>query len=76
MKLKDWTLPIKTNDLDIVDLASRVKFESNSVVRYLTRSNRDILYKLDEDGKHVHYICEVKVENSTKTDGHKLNFGE
>ena len=74
MKLTDWTLPLRTADLDMVDLAQRVKFESNSLVRYLTHDNRDILYKLDKDGKHVHYISEVKIDNSIKQEGHKLTF--
>ena len=74
MKLTDWTFPLKTAHLDTVDLAQRVKFESNSVVRYLTHDNRDILYMLDKDGKHVHYISEVKIDNSINKDGHKITF--
>ena len=76
MKLTDWTLPLRTADLDMVDLAQRVKFESNSLVRYLTHDNRDILYKLDKDGKHVHYISEVKIDNSIKQEGHKLTLSQ
>ena len=74
MKLTDWTLPLKTDDLDTLDLAHRVKFESNSVVRYLTHDNRDILYKLDRDGKRVHYISEVKIDNFIEHNGHKIIF--
>ena len=53
-------------------MASRVKFESNSVLRFLTPDNRDILYRLDEDGKQVHYISEVKVDNLLMTNEHKI----
>ena len=74
MKLTDWTLPLKTADLDTVDLAQRVKFESDSVVRYLTHDNRDILYKLDRDGKRVHYLSEVKIDNSIEQEGHKITL--
>ena len=48
------------------ELASRVKFESNSVIRFLTRDKRDILYRLDNDGTSVHCIGEVKVDNLLK----------
>ena len=57
-------------------MASRVKFESNSVLRFLTPDNRDILYRLDEDGKQVHYISEVKVDNQLVTEGHKIAQSE
>ena len=53
-----------------------MRFESNSIVRYLDRDNRDILYQLDKDGKSVHYIGEVKVENNFKKTGHKLALGD
>ena len=59
----EWTIPLKTEEIEKVELASRVKFESNSVVRYLTRDKRDILYRLDQDGKCVHYIGKVKADN-------------
>ena len=72
IKLTDWTLPIRTDGLEDKDLASRVKFESNSVLRFLTPDNRDILYGLDEDGKQVHYISEVKVDNLLVTNEHKI----
>ena len=65
---------METADLDALDLAQRVKFESNSVVRYLTHDSRDILYKLDRDGKHVHYISEVKIDNSIEQGGHKITL--
>ena len=76
MRLKEWKLPIKTNDLETAELASKVKFESNSIIRFLTRDNRNILYKLDKNGRDVHYITEFKVANLSKPDGHKLKFGE
>ena len=68
--------PIKTNDMDKVELASRVKFESSSVIRFLTLDNRDILFKLDTDGKHVHYISEVRADILLKNIKHKLVFSE
>ena len=76
IKPTEWTIPIKTDGIEKVELASRVKFESSSVIRYLTRDKRDILYRLDTDGKHVHYIGEVKVDNLLKTEKHKLVYNE
>ena len=72
----EWTIPLKTEDIEKVELASRVKFESNSVVRYLTRDKRDILYRLDQDGKHVHYIGEVRVDDFFLKKNHKLAHNE
>ena len=66
IKPTEWSIPFRTDDIDKDELASRVKFESNSVIRYLTRDKRDILYRLDSDGKSVQYIGEVKVDNSLK----------
>ena len=59
MKLKDWELPLRTDEYQTIDLAKRVKFESNKIIRFLTPNNRDILYELDEDGKQVRNISEV-----------------
>ena len=42
----DWTLPIKTDDFEPEELASRVRFEAKNVIRFLTKENRDILYEL------------------------------
>ena len=41
-----WTLPIKTEDIEPIELASRVRFEAKNVIRILTKDNRDILYEL------------------------------
>ena len=61
---KEWELPLKTDDIEMNELANRVKFESKDVVRFLTKNNRDILFKLDTiDYKTVHYLSEVRVEN-------------
>lgn len=49
-----------------------MRFESNSIIRYINRDNRDLLYLLDPNGKSVHYIGEVKVENFFRKHGHKL----
>ena len=66
IKPTEWTIPNRTDNIKKEELASRVKFESNSVIRYLTRDKRDILYRLDNDGRSVHYIGEVKVDNLLK----------
>ena len=68
----EFANPIRTDGLEDKELASRVKFESNSVFRFLTPDNRDILYRLDEDGKQVHYISEVKVDNQLVSQGHQI----
>ena len=72
MKPTEFANPIRTDGLEDKELATRVKFESNSVFRFLTPDNRDILYRLDEDRKQVHYISEVKVDNQLLTEGHKI----
>ena len=59
MKKKEWELPLRTNEYQTIDLAKRVKFESNKIIRFLTPNNRDILFELDEDGKQVRNISEV-----------------
>ena len=66
IKPTDWNIPFKTDDIKKEELASRVKFESSSVIRFLTRDKRDILYRLDNDGRNVYYIGEVKVDNLLK----------
>ena len=63
IKPTEWTIPFRTSGITKEELASRVKFESNSVIRYLTRDKRDILYRLDNDGTSVRYIDEVEVDN-------------
>ena len=65
-----WTIPLRTNEMDRLELASRVKFESNSVIRFLTRDKRDILFRLDGNEQTVHYIGEVKVDNLLKKRDH------
>ena len=59
MKKKEWELPLRTDEYQTIDLAKRVKFESNKIIRFLTPNNRDILFELDEDGKQVRNISEV-----------------
>ena len=71
MKPTKWVFPIKTEHYEIMDLAARVKFESNSVIRFLTRANRDILFILDtSDGKTVYYASEIRVEKMFKKEEH------
>ena len=55
-------LPIETEGIEHVELARRVKFESNNVIRILTQDNRDILFELSDDNK-VKYLSDVQVEN-------------
>ena len=68
--------------MDLFELASRVKFESNSVIRFLTRDKRDILFRfdgdeqIDGDEQTVHYIGEVKVDNLLKKRDHKIAHHE
>ena len=66
IKPTEWIIPFRTDDIKKEELASRVKFESSSVIRYLTRDKRDILYRLDNDGRSVNYIGEVQVDNLLK----------
>ena len=46
LKETNWSLPIKTDDIEPVELATRVRFEANNVVRILTKEDRDILFEL------------------------------
>ena len=58
--------------MDPIDLAKRVKFESNNVVRILTSDDRDILFELVPDQKKVKYLSEVKVEKLFYLKNHKI----
>ena len=49
--------------MDSVDLATRVKFEANDIVRVLTTDSRDILYKLEQNENVAVYMSEVRIEN-------------
>ena len=71
MEKTDWNLPIDTRGMNAFELAKRVRFESNNVIRYLTEDNRDILFLLKHDRK-VRKISEVQLENFIETDGHQL----
>ena len=55
--------------MDALELAKRVRFEANNVIRFRTKDNRDILFLLKQ-GKEVEKISEVQVENFFKTEGH------
>ena len=69
MKPTGWHLPIYSDHIDDkVELAKRVRFESNDMVRLLTRDDRDILYHLDPNGKNVHYVSEVKLYNHSNSE--------
>ena len=62
-------MPISTFGMDTVELAKRVRFEANNVIRFRTQDNRDILFLLKQD-RNVEKISEVQVENFYKTEGH------
>ena len=51
-----------TEGVEHVELARRVKFESNNVIRILTQDNRDILYDLSPNDK-VKYLSIVQLLN-------------
>ena len=52
-----------------------MRFESNNVIRFITPTeHRDILFGLDSDGKTMHYISEVRVENPFTRNNHKVAF--
>ena len=48
---RKFELPIRTEGIGHVELAKRVKFESNNVIRILTQDNQDVLLELSLDGK-------------------------
>ena len=48
---QNWKLPIKTENIEHIELAKRVKFEGNNVIRFLTQDNQDILFELSPDYK-------------------------
>lgn len=52
---------IETSDMTHTEIAERVKFESSDVIRFLTRDNRDILYKLESDLVRVKYLGETSL---------------
>ena len=64
-------MPIDTRGMDVYELAKRVRFEANNVIRYLTEDDLDILFLLSSDNT-VTKISEVQLENFVKTDGHQL----
>ena len=45
-----WGLQLKRG-ISHLELAKRVKFESNNVIRFLTQDNRDILFEMSPDNK-------------------------
>ena len=78
MQPTEWKFPFKTKDIDFIELATRVRFESKNVIRFVTPTeHRDILFSLDSDGRTMHYISEVRVENLfTKNNCHKIAYSE
>lgn len=62
---------IETSDMSCSEVAQRVKFESNDIIRFLTRDNRDILYKLHDDLIRVRYLGETSVLD-VNTDANKF----
>lgn len=68
---KEWELPVRTDDLEPMDLARRVKFESNNVIRFFKPGyNRDMLFYLEPDQKTVTYLSEVVTENLFQSGSH------
>ena len=67
-----WTIPIVTADWTPEELASRVRFESNDVIRIITEDERDILYELVPNQTEALYLSEVKVEKLFYIEGHLL----
>ena len=61
--------------MDVAELAKRVRFEANNIIRFRTKDNRDILFlvspdKNAQDTMTVTKISEVQVENFFKAEGH------
>ena len=54
-------LPVETEGIKQLELAKRVKFESNNVIRIVTQDNRDILFELSLDDK-TKYLSDVEIE--------------
>ena len=47
-EMTEWELPIQTKDIDPRELSRRTKFESNDIIRIITKDKRDILFRLYE----------------------------
>ena len=60
MEEQKLQLPIMTEGIKHLELAKRVKFESDNVIRILTLDNRDILFELLLDNK-AKYLSDVEV---------------
>ena len=39
-----------------------MKFESNDIIRFMTKDNRDILYRFNENDRKAKYLGECKVQ--------------
>ena len=74
LKELNWKVPISTDGIDAPELAKRVRFEANNIIRFRTKDSRDILFLLSQDKTTqettVTKISEVQVENFFKTEGH------
>ena len=62
-KKEDFSLPMRTNDFENAELATRIRFESKYVIRYLSLDKRDILFKINYETMKAEYICEYSAEN-------------
>ena len=61
--------------MDAPELAKRVRFEANNIIRFRTKDSRDILFLVSQDKTTqgtaiITKISEVQVENFFKTEGH------
>ena len=69
---KPWTLPDEIDNMKLLQLAKRVRFEANNVIRLLTKDNRDILFLIVPEEDRIEYLSDVQVTNVFEVDGHKL----
>ena len=58
--------PIKLDDYSAEELARRMRFESEHVIRFLSKDDRDILYLYDQRINQLQYLSEAKSINSFK----------
>ena len=74
LKELNWKVPINTDGIGVVELAKRVRFEANNIIRFRTKDSRDILFLISQDKTTqettITKISEVQVENFFKTEGH------
>ena len=74
LKELNWKVPISTDGMTVVELAQRVRFEANNIIRLRTKDSRDLLFLVSQNKTTqvttVTKISEVQVKNFFKTEGH------